>query len=176
MQKKFGWRDIFLLLVALTSIALDQFTKNLVRENIPLGTSWNPVSWLEPIVTLTHTQNTGIAFGLFPGVSVVFVGIILVIIVAIIVYYKKYAESSWWLTVSFGLIVGGAIGNLIDRLTQNGSVTDFIHFRIWAVFNIADSSVVVGALLLSFYGLFLDRGHEDNQELAEGSQTKAEAS
>lgn len=175
MQKRFGWRDVLLLVVALASIALDQYTKNLVRENIPLGTSWMPVTWLEPIVTFTHTQNTGIAFGLFPGVSVVFVGLILVIIVAIIVYYKRYAAASWLLTISFGLLVGGAVGNLIDRLTQNGNVTDFINVRIWAVFNIADSSIVVGALLLSFYGLFLDRSHEEGQELAEGSQTKAEA-
>jgi signal peptidase II len=175
LQKKFGWRDVFLVLVTLGIIALDQYTKSLVRKHIPLGTSWNPVSWLEPFVTFTHTQNTGIAFGLFPGVSILFIVLILLIIVAVIVYYKKYAPPSWLLTISFGLLVGGALGNLIDRLTQNGNVTDFINVRIWAVFNIADSSIVVGALLLSIYGLFLDRNREEQQELADGSQ-KVEAS
>jgi signal peptidase II len=175
LHKRFGWRDIALLLVALASIALDQYTKHLVRENIPLYTSWAPVSWLEPFLTFTHTQNTGIAFGLFPGVSVVFVGLILVIIIAIVIYYKRYAASSWMLTMSFGLLLGGAIGNLIDRLTQNGNVTDFINVRIWAVFNLADSFIVIGALLLSIYGLFLDRAQGQDKELADGSQTKAEA-
>ena len=176
MRIKFGWRDIVLFLVALASIALDQVTKQLVRDNIPLHTSWNPIRWLEPIVTFTHTQNTGIAFGLFPNVSVMFVGLILVIIVAIILYYKHFAAASWVLTVSFGLLLGGAVGNLIDRLTQNGNVTDFINCRVWPVFNLADSSIVVGALLLSVYGMFLDRRLEKKQELAEGSQTEAEAS
>ena len=151
MHKRFGWRDIALLLVALASIALDQYTKHLVRENIPLYTSWAPVSWLEPFLTFTHTQNTGIAFGLFPGVSVVFVGLILVIIIAIVIYYKRYAASSWMLTMSFGLLLGGAIGNLIDRI-RFGEVVDFLDFHYgdlhWPAFNVADIAITLGSVAL----------------------------
>jgi signal peptidase II len=134
-------------------ILLDQYTKHLVRQNVPLNVSWNPIMWLEPIVTLTHVRNTGAAFGLFPELSVVFVLVALAVIVGIIIYYRQLTQVSLLLRIALGLQLGGATGNLIDRLTL-GYVTDFVDFRVWPVFNVADSAVVVGTALLAYYALF----------------------
>jgi len=148
-------------------VALDQYTKHLVREYLPLNVSWNPITWLDPIVTLTHTRNTGAAFGLFPDMGLFFVIVALVVVVAIIAYYRQLAAGSWMLRIAFGLQLGGAVGNnLIDRLCR-GYVTDFIDFRVWPVFNVADSAVVVGTILLVVYALFLDPGRKDTSESAD---------
>ena len=156
-RKPFNWHGLIVFLVAGISIGLDQFTKAWVRANIPIYTSWNPITWLEPIVTLTHLENSGAAFGLFQGMSIVFVFIALGVIVGVMIFYRHLAESSLFLRIAFGLQLGGAMGNLIDRLLFNGIVTDFIDVHIWPIFNVADSSVVVGTALLAYYALYLDR-------------------
>jgi signal peptidase II len=134
-------------------VLLDQYTKHWVRQSIPLGVSWNPIAWLEPIVTFTHVRNTGAAFGLLPQLSSVFIIVALVVIVGIIIYYRQLAQASLLLRIALGLQLGGATGNLIDRLTL-GYVTDFVDFRVWPVFNIADSAIVIGTALLAYYALF----------------------
>ena len=134
-------------------IILDQYTKHMVRQCIPLGASWNPIPWLDPIVTLTHVRNTGAAFGLFPGLSTFFMLVALIVIVGIVIYCYQLDEASLLLRIALGLQLGGATGNLVDRLTL-GYVTDFVDFRVWPVFNIADSAIVVGTALLAYYALF----------------------
>ena len=146
-----------MFLIGLVVVLFDQYTKHLVRKNIPFGTSWNPIPWLRPIVTLTHTSNTGVAFGLFPDKGVFFVGVAFIVVIGIVLYYRRLSSSSLLLRIALGLQLGGAIGNLIDRVSRGGQVTDFVDFYFFAVFNIADSSIVVGALLLAIYVLFLDR-------------------
>ncbi len=139
--------------IGLLVILLDQYTKHLVRQSIPLGVSWNPIAWLEPIMTFTHVRNSGAAFGLFPELSVIFILVALAVIVGIVIYYRQLTQASLLLRVAFGLQLGGATGNLIDRLAF-GYVTDFVDFRVWPVFNVADSAVVVGTALLAYYALF----------------------
>ena len=163
LNRRLDPRGFYLFIIGLSVIALDQYTKHLVRRYIPLYTSWNPISWLNPIVTLTHVKNTGAAFGLFKDMSIVFIVIALVVIVAIIAYYRQLAQASWILRLALGLQLGGAAGNLIDRLHQQGCVTDFIDFRVWPVFNVADASVVIGTALLAYYALFVDV-HRDEEE------------
>lgn len=147
-----------MVLFALAGVVvwLDQYTKQLVRTNLPLNVSWNPITWLEPFVTLTYTTNTGAAFGMFQNLGGVFVVVAFVVVVAIVLYYRRLAEGSWLLRVALGLQLGGAVGNLIDRVTR-GYVTDFVDVHIWPVFNVADSSIVVGTTLLAFYAFFIDR-------------------
>ena len=157
--KKSFVHGLVLFAIGLVVISADQYTKYLVRKYCPLNTSWNPIPWLDRFVTLTYVKNTGAAFGIFPDMSIVFAIIALVVVVLILVYYRRLSEVSWILRVAFGLQLGGAIGNLIDRVAR-GYVTDFIDVRVWPVFNIADSSVVVGTILLAYYALFLDRGPE----------------
>lgn len=155
MKTRFDWRGVVLFAIALAVIALDQYTKALVRANLPLNTSWMPIPWLDPFVTLTHVRNTGAAFGLFPSLGGVFRFVALVVVVAIIVFFRRLAATSWLLRIAFGLQLGGAAGNLIDRLTM-GYVTDFVDVRVWPIFNVADSAIVVGTVFLAYYALFVE--------------------
>lgn len=155
MKTRVDWRAATLFAVALIVVALDQYTKVLVRENLPLNTSWMPIPWLDPLVTFTHVRNTGAAFGLFPGLAAVFRFVSLAVVLAIIFFFRQLAATSWLLRIAFGLQLGGATGNLIDRMTL-GYVIDFIDVRVWPIFNVADSAIVVGTVLLAYYALFVE--------------------
>jgi signal peptidase II len=153
--RKANWRTLILFVLSLVVIALDQWTKTWVRANLAEGASWNPITWLSPFVTLTHIHNTGVAFGMFPNRGNLFVFVTVIVVTAIVFYYRRLATSSWALCLALGLQLGGAIGNLIDRVAR-GYVTDFVNVRVFAVFNVADSALVVGAILLGVFALFMD--------------------
>lgn len=136
--------------VAALVILLDQYTKFLVRENLPVGAVWMPLDWLAPYFRLVHIENTGAAFGMFPAGGQVF-SVIAVVVSAVIIYYAaRLPAGQWALRTTLGLQLGGAIGNLIDRLVK-GPVTDFFNvFSLWntPVFNVADLSITTGVLVL----------------------------
>ncbi len=151
-------RRAILVIVLLSAVIIvaDQLTKAWVRETIPLHTSYMPIAWLDRFVTLTHVENHGIAFGLLQGLGGLSAIIAVGLGVGIVWYVWRHPDLPpfmWWV---FGLMLGGAVGNLIDRLTQDGVVTDFVDLRWWPVFNIADSCLVIGALLLAVYTLFFE--------------------
>jgi len=155
-------RDYGLLLgVAGLVIALDQWTKALVRNNIPFGGSWMPWKWLAPFVCIVHWNNSGAAFGLFQNGALVF--IILAIIVAglILYYYPRTSPRDWPLRLAMGLQLGGALGNLIDRLLYQGQVTDFISIGTFPVFNVADSSITVGVGVLLLGAWVMERKNKE---------------
>ncbi|HZM21212.1 MAG TPA: signal peptidase II [Anaerolineales bacterium] len=135
--------------IAALIVALDQWTKWLVRVNIPDGGTWLPESlaWLSPYARIVHWHNTGAAFGMFQDASMVFTVLAFVVIAAIIYYYPHVENSDWSLRLAMSMQLGGAIGNLIDRLSM-GRVTDFISIGTFPVFNIADASISVGAAVL----------------------------
>ena len=133
----------FLFPTALTVIGLDQWTKYLVRANLSLGDSWSPWEWLTPYARFVHWYNTGVAFGMFQNNNILFAILVSIIALIIIIYYPSLTEGDWFLRVALSLQLGGAVGNLIDRLTI-GHVTDFLSVGNFAVFNIADASVTVG--------------------------------
>ena len=142
-------RFFIFFVVAIVIIALDQWTKWLVIQSVPLNTSWLPESmnWLSPYARLFHIQNRGVSFGMFQGGNTVFI-ILTTVIVAAIVYYVSHMEHpSDWMWVAAGMYLGGAVGNLIDRLTI-GAVTDFISVGSFYIFNIADASINVSVVLL----------------------------
>lgn len=172
MKHRPVWRGFVLFLIALVSVTLDRYTKHLVRTHLPLRQSWNPIPWLDPIFTFTHIRNTGAAFGLFANMNIVFVFIALAVIVVIIIYYRQLATASWVLQVALGLQLGGAVGNMIDRILY-GYVTDFIDFRVWPVFNLADASIVMGTILLAYYALFVERSPKRGETLTERSEADA---
>lgn len=159
---------------ALVVVGLDQLTKHWVRLNIPLHSSWQPIPWLDPIFTFTHIRNTGAAFGLFGGMNTVFIVLALVVVGAILVIHRQLAGQSGLLCAALTLQLGGATGNLIDRITV-GYVTDFVNFRWWPIWNIADASILIGTVLLAIYALFLEPSHSANDELDErgGAAVKA---
>jgi signal peptidase II len=128
--------------VAAIVLIADQLTKQLVRSSIALGDSRH----LLPGVTLVHAQNSGIAFSLFTGSEAGVVIVAAVVISAVLTYFARQRERPWmWLAC--GLVVGGALGNLVDRL-RVGEVTDFIKLPDWPAFNLADASITLGVLTL----------------------------
>lgn len=139
-----------LFLTAGIVIGLDQFTKALVRANIPLGSTWLPQGWeaLAPYARFVNWYNTGAAFGMFQGFGWVFTILAFIVAGLIIYYYPQVHAEDWWLRLAMGLQMGGALGNVIDRLMFEGRVTDFISVGIFPVFNIADSSITIGVLVL----------------------------
>ena len=148
MKKVFqNYWGIFMIAGAI--IVLDQWTKWLVRANIPAGQSWLPDSllWLSPYARIVHWYNRGAAFGIFQEGSMVFTVLAFIVSAAIIYYYPQVSKQDWPLRLAMSMQLGGAIGNLIDRLTI-GHVTDFISVGTFPVFNIADASISVGCVVL----------------------------
>ena len=138
-----------IVLIALLIVGLDQWTKWLVRVNIPAGGTWLPESleWLSPYARIVHWYNTGAAFGLFKEGGMVFTVLAFIVIGAILYYYPQVERSDWPLRLAMSMQLGGAIGNLIDRL-MIGHVTDFISVGTFPVFNIADASISLGCVVL----------------------------
>lgn len=136
-------------MIAILIAGLDQWTKWLVRVNIPAGGTWLPESleWLSPYARIVHWYNTGAAFGIFKEGGMVFTVLAFIVIGAILYYYPQVERSDWSLRLAMSMQLGGAIGNLIDRLTI-GRVTDFISVGTFPVFNVADASISVGCVVL----------------------------
>ncbi len=133
-----------LLIVAAGVLAIDRLTKGYVRGLHPEG---GTIPVIPGVFHITPSLNSGAAFGLFPNMTWLFIVVAVVVVIFILLYGLTVREVSTRLAL--GLIMGGALGNLVDRLTT-GLVVDFLDFRIWPVFNLADSAIVVGALLLTF--------------------------
>lgn len=144
--------------IALIALLADQGSKLLVRTNLGLGQSFPA----EGPFRITHIANPGAAFGLFPNQSLFLVLTATIGIAALLVYYRAPYFSGLIPKASLGLQLGGAAGNLIDRL-RLGSVTDFVDLRIWPVFNLADSAIVLGVILLAGYVLFVHGQHRPQE-------------
>jgi len=136
-------KDIPFFIVAAAVIALDQVTKYLVRANMSLGQSF-PESGPVRIVRVT---NTGAAFGMLQGQTFFLTVTTLLGLGAILLYYLYPPMDNRILRVALGLQLGGAIGNLSDRV-RVGEVTDFIQWPHWPAFNVADSSITVGVVAI----------------------------
>ena len=142
-------------------LALDQLTKHLVVSNLA---GRPPVDLVDDVVQLRYTTNSGGAFSLLTGAPLFF-GIMALVIIGGIVYASRRAQPLSMLVI-LGLILGGALGNLTDRLLRGdallrGEVVDFIKVGIWPVFNLADSCVVVGGILLA---IFLGRAELESEQ------------
>lgn len=158
-----------LFTIASLIVVLDQWTKHLVRINLAYTEIWAPWDWLLPYVRVVHWQNTGAAFGMFQGLSIVFMALAVLVSVAIIYYYPQIPEEEWLIRLAMGMMLGGALGNLIDRLRFNGAVTDFISVGNFAVFNVADASISLGVPIL-ILGMWLRERRLAREKEAE-SQT-----
>lgn len=156
MRETTLWRGspkwAFLGVAAMVLLA-DQASKYIVLSNLSQGEMWNPIPFLRPFFTITHVTNTGAAFGLFRDQGTLFSIVAFVVVAGILVFYRYLPADQFWLRVSLGLQLGGAVGNLLDRV-RLGRVVDFIDFKIWPVFNLADTAIVVGVGILAFYLLF----------------------
>lgn len=137
----------FLLLFSGTIIALDQWTKSIVRANLDFQEIWAPWDWLIPYARIVNWHNFGAAFGMLPALKDVFAVLSILVSLAILYYFPQVPRNDWTLRVALGLQLGGAVGNLIDRLTQ-GYVTDFVSLGTFPVFNVADASISIGVAVL----------------------------
>jgi len=140
-----------LFIIAALIVAVDQFTKYLITAMMETGQS---IAIINHFLYITYVQNPGAAFGMLPYQTIFFVVITAVVIVFIIFYYRMLTDDHKWLRIALALQLGGALGNLIDRVARSGYVIDFINFTIWPpVFNLADSALVIGIgiFLIAFW-------------------------
>lgn len=149
---------LMLFVFAGAIIALDQWTKWLVRQHIEFGTQWLPesLSWLMPYARLVNWHNSGAAFGMFQNGNLIFTIFAFVVIGAILYYFPLVEAADWTLKIALGLQLAGASGNLIDRLSR-GKVTDFISIGVFPVFNVADASISIGVVVLLLGVWFKER-------------------
>lgn len=139
-------------LVALLVIAVDQITKSLALEHLADG----PRDVIEGILTFRLTFNSGGAFGILQGFPAFFLIATAVAGVAILIWVRHLDEPGW--TVPLGLVLGGGLGNLIDRvLRDTPGVVDFVDLHVWPVWNVADACIVTGVGVILFLGFRSER-------------------
>ena len=175
------WRKAWVvLLVAGIVIALDQWTKSLVRANIPDYTSMAPVPGLEDYLLFEHVHNYGAAFGILQGLGGPLIIVAVIVSLAMLFYIRYIPAAAWFVLVLLGLQLGGALGNVIDRINQ-GYVTDFVRLGIPGIyyipnFNVADNAIVFGVIGLGIYIMWSDfqKQREEKQAAAALAQTPAD--
>lgn len=133
-----------ILAIAAAVVALDQIAKAIVSATLEHG---RIIVLLGGLVHLDYTRNSGAAFGILPSGGVIFAAIAVAVAAGILAYAWNSSNAAPGLLAALGLVLGGAMGNLIDRV-HLGYVIDFIDLQWWPVFNLADSSIVVGVTLL----------------------------
>jgi signal peptidase II len=134
------WARVGLVLALV--LLLDQVTKALVRNGIEVGEE----DAILPAVTLVHVRNTGVAFGAFSGGGIIVVVLVALALSALLFYFVTHIDKRLiWLPT--GMLLGGSIGNIIDRV-RDGAVTDFVKLPAWPAFNVADISITFGVLVL----------------------------
>lgn len=137
---------MYIWIIAAVVFLLDRVTKFLVADHMSLNESLPVINYFFHI---TYVQNRGAAFGLFPGKTPYIIVLTLIGFAAVFFLRKKIPHLNKGMSICLGSIVGGTLGNFWDRLTS-GYVVDFIDFRIWPfIFNIADSALVVGSIILA---------------------------
>jgi signal peptidase II len=147
-------RNVVFSLIAAIVITADQLTKAWIRHTLAPG----EILWDKGFLQIIHVKNTGASFGILTGhtwvvIAAVFIEIAVVLVFVYLLHKRLAFLDSMFLRVGIGLILGGAIGNQIDRLAF-GQVTDFIDFKWWPVWNVADGSAVIGAIIIAVCIIF----------------------
>lgn len=157
---------VFLASVTLFFLALDQAVKWVTVRTLGLNESWAPIPALAKVFTITHIQNTGVAFGQLGGLGWVFMVVNVAVLAAVLVFYPRIPMGQWPLRLASGLVLAGDLGNIIDR-TRNlvrfaqatgnvwtalpkAYVTDMFYFHFWPVFNVADMCLVSGIIIIAW--------------------------
>ena len=154
------YKDFVLIQLALLVFVIDQFSKFLARDRLLFRESFPTDGFFR----FTHTHNTGSAFGIFQDQNTPLIVVSIVGVAILIMIYRSQRVPSSLLRLSLGLQIGGAVGNLWDRI-RLGHVTDFVDVGAWPVFNVADASIITGLVILAY--IFLVPQPED-QNLATG--------
>ena len=162
--KKYLFDYGLLILSAGMIVLLDQWSKGWVRANLAYGEIYQADSWITQYARILHWRNTGSAFGLFPSLGGVITALSFIVTAAILYYFPQMPRQDWLLRLAMTLQLGGATGNLVDRLIQ-GHVTDFISVGNFPVFNVADASISTGVAVL-ILGIFL-KEREEKKKVAQ---------
>lgn len=141
-------------LVLVAVVVLDQITKVLVRHGIDVGEEDSVL----PAISLVHVRNTGVAFGAFSGGGLIVVALVAAALAALLYYFFTHLDKPLvWLPT--GMLLGGSIGNIIDRV-RDGAVTDFVKLPAWPAFNVADMAITFGVLVLLWV---IEQGPKDGE-------------
>lgn len=146
-MKRSTTNGLIFILVAAAAILLDQVAKAFVVAYVEPGRS---ITLIPHVLSLTHSTNSGAAFGLFKGSGqIVFLAALVVVVLTFAWFFAFRKKQSVWSFVGLGLIIGGALGNLIDRVARhNHQVVDFFDLGWWPVFNVADIAIVAGVIIV----------------------------
>ena len=158
-MKKYFKSISWLLVIATLIIILDQLTKFFIRKYMVYGETWAPWDWMMPYARLLYIHNTGAAFGLFKNGNPIFMALAVIVSGVIIYYYPQIPKEEKVIRFALSLQLAGAVGNLIDRIFF-GRVTDFISVGNFAIFNVADSSITVGVIILLIAVWWQDRNEK----------------
>jgi len=158
------WRNAVFSITALLVVTADQLSKLWIKSSLALGESVCETGFFR----LIHTRNTGAAFGILTDqrlmlTIIAITGVCFILYLVFFMYRRFHILNTRLVKISLGLILGGTLGNLIDRLSF-GYVIDFIDFNYWPAFNVADSSMVIGAILLAYSLIW----HTRHSELSDG--------
>ncbi len=171
-MKKTTW---LVLIIAILVIAIDQTVKYLVSNALPLGGAWSPLPGLNPFFQIVYVPNTGVAFGLFKNLGAVFIVVPLIISGMIIFYARRLRADQKFMAVALGLTLGGALGNVIDRV-RLGYVIDYFDIGVGSLrnaSNFADWSIVLGVSLLGVATLLDERKQKQAKSSEETSQSNS---
>ncbi len=150
-----GWPGVAALLV----VAVDQLTKFLVYTIWPEPFK-NELVIIPGFFSLVHWRNLGAAWGIFANHTWLLSLVSLIAMVVVAVFFKRLSEGKPALAMAYGVLLGGIVGSWIDRTFFAQGVVDFLAFRWWPAFNVADSAITCSVVFLIFYALFLDRGEK----------------
>ena len=179
-RRRLSRRTVLWTIAAIGAViaVIDQITKNWAVDSLPL---LEPQPFIGEILQLTLLYNSGAAWGMGAEITPVVTSLQLAIVAGVIVFAVKAVRSPWY-TAALGLIMGGALGNIHDRLLREpgpfrGAVVDFLELPNWPVFNIADMAVVGGATMivaLGVFGVASDPAHDEEDSSAEGTGEPAQ--
>lgn len=135
------------ILTAIAVTILDQVVKWFVQGHMELGES---IPMIPHIFHLTYIMNPGAAFGILEYQHTFFLGIVVILFAAYLIMRRRIPKNPVYFPIGIGMVLGGALGNAIDRVRYQG-VVDFFDFRVWPIFNVADIAICVGMALILWY-------------------------
>jgi len=163
-----GWHFALAAIVMLAIVAADQASKSWILGRLGPNGDTNQIKVIPGFLRFIYVENTGAAFGMFQGKSPILTTLALLVIVFLIIYFRRAIAESLWLSIALGLQLGGALGNVIDRI-RHGFVVDFINVPKWPTFNVSDSSITIGVIMLGLYLITRDAASNEVEASGPGS-------
>lgn len=156
---------LFLMVVVIAVLVVDQATKRVVISSLSPNESYRLIPALYPAFQITLSENTGAAFGFLPQAGDIFLIIAMVVVTVMLYFYPRVPDAARMTRLAMGLVIGGALGNAVDRL-DHGHVIDFIHYQIPGVIsnvsNLADHAIVIGVVIIFLQSWNMDTRKEDS--------------